>query len=291
MKKIEFAQELVKKIEGILPDCEITITTVLKNNDVEYTGVVIKEKNSNIAPTIYIETAYDSYKKGSSVSELAKELVNVYEKHKPRKDFNIGSFTNFENVKDRIIYTLVNKESNKRNQENCVTVEYLDMLIMFKVLLSEDNEMATITIKKEHMDFWNVTENDLLNLAKENTPKLLKAEKITLADYLYNQMPEIKIMGIMPEIPPVYVVSNEKKMYGAIAILYKDMLESIAKDLGTDRLYIVPSSIHECLVMEADDETLEFKNIIANVNDEVVSEEEILPYNLYVYENGEIKIA
>ncbi len=48
---------------------DIMLTPVKKNNGVILNGVVIKEKDSYIAPTIYLEGFYEEYRKGKSLGE------------------------------------------------------------------------------------------------------------------------------------------------------------------------------------------------------------------------------
>ena len=56
----------------------------------------------------------------------------------------------------------------------------------------------------------------------------------------------------------------------------------IAEELDED-ICILPSSIHECLIMPVNDETdfAELRRIVKKVNDTEVSETEILSYNIY----------
>lgn len=71
------------------------------------------------------------------------------------------------------------------------------------------------------------------------------------------------------------------------------VLEQAGKKLGYD-FYIIPSSIHEILLIEKDLEEAEaYKKMIkeANQNREVVAENEILSYNLYELVNGKVSIV
>lgn len=81
---------------------------------------------------------------------------------------------------------------------------------------------------------------------------------------------------------PLYILSNEEMYLGAVAIFYPGLLEIIAREMGED-ICILPSSIHECLIMPVNDETdfAELRGIVKKVNDTEVSEEEILSYNIY----------
>ena len=47
-----------------------------KNNGVILNGVVIKEKDSYIAPTIYLEGFYEEYRKGKSLGETVLRIIH-----------------------------------------------------------------------------------------------------------------------------------------------------------------------------------------------------------------------
>ena len=62
-------------------DCTITVTKVLKNNDISLTGVVIMEESDSISPTIYLEEPYRQYQDGASLEEIVEDITAVYDKH------------------------------------------------------------------------------------------------------------------------------------------------------------------------------------------------------------------
>ena len=78
-------------------------------------------------------------------------------------------------------------------------------------------------------------------------------------------------------------------------MLYMLIFNSSLRDFS-DRegssFYIIPSSIHELLLLpvEDDSDSAEIKDMIKDVNDTQVSEEEILSYSLYYYdrEKGDV---
>jgi len=88
-------------------------------------------------------------------------------------------------------------------------------------------EDATITISNKILEYWNRTEEDLYEAAKENSP--IKNEY----DYF--------------EMNGLNVLTNKKKQHGAATILYKDVLKKLRDELDKD-IYILPSSIHEVLL-------------------------------------------
>lgn len=299
----EFAEELKNELLVGLTETEINITKVMKNNDVELTALIIKEKNCNMAPTIYIDGAYKKYEEGKEMHSIVNEIVNIYKRNKPNTDFDISMFTDFDKVKERITYQLVNANNNTYIKENCITVPYLDMYVIFKVVLENNaSGLACVTIKKEHLNLWKgVTETDLIKYSAINTPKILPVNVKTLEETMIELLPmeareDMEILrnsGMIPEFPEMYVCTNTNKTNGASVIMYKNLLKNLAKELNEQKLYVIPSSIHECIIAKTNDTPENIRELISFVNDTEVSPEEVLSQSLYIYNaiTDELSIA
>ena len=85
----------------------------------------------------------------------------------------------------------------------------------------------------------------------------------------------------------MYMLTNTSKMDGAVYILFNDVLEDIASELQSD-LYILPSSIHEVLILPKTDETdYEYLCETVNyVNNKDLDPMEVLSESVYIYERG-----
>ena len=124
--------------------------------------------------------------------------------------------------------------------------------------------------------------DDYLIESMENTLK-----QIMGIGYEEYQEDEINIMRAMA----MQVVSNENKVYGASCILYPKVLEEIAKKMGRN-LYIIPSSVHEMLVLPDDgsNDGGYLQKLIAEVNVTQVEPEAVLSDQLYYYDSREKQI-
>ena len=74
-----FKESLIQILQESLGE-EYTIftDTVIKNNGVELTGIIIKEKDNNASPTIYIDELYKGYQRGVSLKKLADTVHQIY---------------------------------------------------------------------------------------------------------------------------------------------------------------------------------------------------------------------
>ena len=98
---------------------------------------------------------------------------------------------------------------------------------------------------------------------------------------------------MMPPEDRMYVLCNKDKIYGASILLDQKLMQSVIDRIGNE-FYILPSSVHECLVVPAsqDMEPSDLVAMVLEVNSTTVSNEERLSNNIYTYsiEDG-IKLA
>ena len=123
---------------------------------------------------------------------------------------------NLEKLKDRIVYTLVNADSNKSRLK---TIPYrllkgTDLAITYKLIIDIDfNATASSDVTNALMEHLGVTENDLYTFATKNTRKLYAPSIMSLTDIVSkidNQSQED--VSNTPET--IFVLTNFKKYFG-----------------------------------------------------------------------------
>lgn len=290
----KFANIVVTCISEYLEDVDVRVECMKKNNGLDLHGLVFHD-NVNISPIICIDSYYQEYEDGRSMGDIMTEIMNVYQNNKLEDSVDISFFMDFNNVKASIIYCLVNYEQNQELLKEIPHYRFLDLAIIFKVFLGMVmHGVATILIRNQHLDVWNINQDVLMDLAINNTPKILQYEVLdmgTLKDKLF-EMDNIVEDEMGLEIP-MYVLSNTVKMHGAISILYKDVLKELSGKLNAD-LYILPSSIHETIIVPVMNDIVreELSEIVKDVNRSQLSREEILSDHEYFYDRktNEIKM-
>ena len=181
MITIEVFTEIIKsEMEKIYSSkCKVDVLNVVKNNGLHPTGITIRNRESNMAPTIYLDRYFADYKDGRTMENICKEIVQVYEKNKVQKNFSLKQVTDFKNVKDRICFKLVNREKNAELLADAPYVEYQDLAVIFYVLVSNDKKgIASIIVKNSLMNMWDVGIDMLYDLAKKNTTNKTILKKI-----------------------------------------------------------------------------------------------------------------
>ena len=81
----------------------------------------------------------------------------------------------------------------------------------------------------------------------------------------------------------IYVLTNDEASYGAVCMLYEDIISGFCEKIDHN-VYIIPSSIHEILLFPAIEymDTEHLKEIIRSVNSQMPIED-ILSDRAYYY--------
>lgn len=290
MKIREFAEEIRSRITGKIEDVvEIAIKPVLKNNGKKLTAFVFKERVQKATPTIYLEDFYQEYAKAKrELDEIAGQIIGIYEKYRVREDVDMSFVQDWEKVKDKVVYRLINKEQNKKLLKQIPYEEILDLAKVFYLAFDNDSFMM---IHHGICKAWGITKEELIKAAEENTPRLFPV-KIMEPEDVIRKIFNIEETETMFSSVRLYFVSNHCCLYGAGAIFYSEILAELAEKLNSD-LYLFPSSIHEMGVTIADEElgAKRLIEIVRDVNKCVVNTEEYLGNNIYLYERAEGKVS
>ena len=308
----EFKNVVKESIISYLPvsfkDAKVNLQTVTKNNDLQLTGLTIMAPNRNIAPTIYLESFYEQYQKGEGVEEILERIANLQLENEMDMDFDTSLVTNFENCKDKIYPKLVSAEWNQETLETCPYVPMEDLAVIFYIdLSSEGNGSMTIKIHKGLMDMWNLTIEELNDIAISNLKRTNSGTLQSMSEVMVDMMlpdfleqyegdeeaAKAMLETMMPTDNVMYVLSNKSKLNGSNMILDYEMMHQVVEKIG-EEFFILPSSIHELLIvpiashMQIED----LRHMVCEVNDTQVSLEERLSDNVYRYSLTEgLKIA
>ncbi len=278
----------------------VRINDVRKNNGVVLRGLTVMQDDSNISPTIYLNNYYEDYANGrATFVNVVNDVMDTYHRNKVNQSVDMRCFLNYESVKHCVVYKLVNTEKNKELLADIPHMEFLDLSIVFQCMIAQEEfGTASILIHNVHMKLWDVSVEKLYQAARENTQRLQQYEIKSMTEILREiasgedgECDYDDCMAGCQGSVPMYVLSNKSRVEGAACILYPDLIRDFAEAVGSS-CYIIPSSVHEVLLLPAEHEkeSAEIKSMIREINDTQVSAEEILSYSLYFYDREEGRI-
>lgn len=277
---------------------QVQFHSIMKNNDVELNGVILMKEGERVSPTIYLNPYYDRYLQGESIPRLCKEIVEL--RVITMRENSLDEATedmSLERWKDKVIYRLVNRKSNKKRLEGVPFMQIVDLAITFHCLVrNNDDGIGSFIITRELMESWNLTVRELYQLAGVNTPRLFPSSIKTMEDVLQDMLEPMKEEIVdedhEQEIPfqfesphSMYILSNSNGINGASALLYPEVIENFSNTIKSN-VYILPSSIHEVILVPFQEEIDKFQLIqmVNEVNETQVAKEEVLSTSVYYYD-------
>jgi len=289
-------EEIERRMDG---EITLRICNAVKNNGVEKIGLAFQNEDERLSPTIYLEEYFQQFETGTAMEEVITSILNLYAEIRYTPDWSGGGIESFMQMKDLLAYRLINREKNRSLLEEAPHCEYLDLAIVFYLLLEVGSQgSATMMIRNEHLKMWDVSPEEIYQCAVENTPKLLPVEFKSIEAVLKEldiEEPVKEITGNEAADAQMYVLSNEIRSFGAAVILYDQMLEKLA-DTMKEPYYVLPSSVHEVIIVPESKSmaSIELEAMVTEINQTQVDDEEILSNRVYFYDakkEPELKIV
>lgn len=244
-------------------------------NGVVMEGVSIRT-NKEISPIIYTSDMI-SYAKVNNlpVAWVIDEILDIYNAHKDF-DFDHELFFN-RNFLSQNVYVGFQKTSTEDILRRESEFAGIEMYLFVK------GDGWSVKVNPLILEQSHISADILWVCAINNTVKESQMESIwkTICE-----LQNIPYREEMDEDNPMYILTNKDKFRGASAILNKQLLVEFADKHHTHKLVVIPSSIHEMLIMPHVDELSidELKNFVANVNLTAVDPTERLVDEIYIIE-------
>lgn len=261
-----------------------------------FDGLTIISDTTNVSPTIYLNRYYKQFLT-DGIEKTADSVVALYEDNRVEQSFRISRLTDFSKVKPFIKMKLINYEKNRELLKYIPYVNVLDLAVVFMIVLKdEDWQFGTILIHNRFLDYWEVGADILYKTAEENMRN--DFQTIAMKDIAEAVMDDISAEACVEEMMfDMYVLNTHARIYGAVGMLNKALLNAFMQKHQTDKLIILPSSIHEVLLIplnekmtEDDVEESEFHRIVREINETELDEEDFLSNSVYVYDGNELNI-
>lgn len=288
MKK-EIMEAIGKKLEELAQDGKkLVLMDVKKNNGMVKTAVSIFSPGS-VRPMVYVdEIVWEAENSYISTDEAARRIMDLFTDLTAQTDPGILPDLTKESVLQNVYRVLVNAGKNRELLKTCPHEEHMDLAVMYRAVWNR-GEMSML-ITNGTMEAFDITEAELKQAADKNEAGGWFSVKSlgTVFEENFSSMPQPEFEGNI-----MFIATNRIMRYGAAVMLHPELFRGLAEKLQQN-LYILPSSIHEVIVVpENVDNAKEFKRMVKEVNATQVAPEEVLGGSVYLYsrETGEISIA
>lgn len=290
----QFIEEVERRVKEKIKGNEtitVYIHTAVKNNGKERKGITVLEKGIHISPTIYLEEYFQQFQEGKPIEKIVEKILQLYEEVKCSHPCEESLLQNYEELKGKFACKLIHRGKNEKLLNDIPYVPWMDLAIVVFVLLEvSPYGTATVLVRKEHLEIWGLTEAQLFDEAKKNTPILLPYQFCPMRKLLQEICPYAVDEGEEEE-ESLYVLSNKLRSFGAASMLYDGILEKVGQKLG-ENYYILPSSIHEVIVVPESKSPVkqDLEEMVREINETQVEEEEVLSDRVYYFSRKENRL-
>ncbi len=170
--------------------------------------------------------------------------------------------------------------SSERAKDISPQFAWLDLSVILVYQKEYDGEgFKYVYVSNGLLEVFNISVEEAKAAAEANEAKAQYFTQ-TLAEVIF----EITDEASSPDMEvPIYVVRNSECIYGATALLHEECFAELADKLEDD-LCIIPSSIHELLVISLKEVKMEWIiSTIREVNATEVDPKEVLADHPYIY--------
>lgn len=294
--------EAVKKLEAEKPQerrYEVEAYEKFCQNHVVKHGILFQIPGFNTSKIVYLTHGPYDFEE-LTFDESARILVNEVEKADSPEDDMLSNFGTFDTITNHIYPMLVNGSQDPEFLDPLLSTDFLDLKVIYFVKMFGESDrsrpfpnliepLGHFKIQKSMLNAWGVTEEDILNAARDNMNKAAQTFPMELVlNNLLSGMPDSPDPVTDPV--PMYIISTNIGVNGAGAMTDRDVMTGLCEKLDTDMLLVIPSSIHEVIAMDyrnyrsRDENVIDDTNaMIRKVNDEELDPEDVLSNHCYLF--------
>lgn len=302
MFKELFSQKITDYMPEEYKDRKIALASVDKiNQKRDALTFMVTEEDIPLSPNLYLDSLYEEYLYYEDIEPVLQKAAIEMCKHL-EKGMHLIDKVRIEEMKDHIIFQVINTEQNREYLENLPHREYQDLSIIYRWLLQNDeNGISSAVINNQLAEHKGISESELFFYATQNTRELapimvkplhLIVDELVSGEDISFDLQEAIEQGIDLDESMV-VITNEMKSFGAASILYGDVLQDVAKLFQSD-FYLLPSSIHEMLAIAVSDNTPDpatLADMVREINESQVEIGERLSNQVYHYDAQTRKLS
>lgn len=293
---MSFKEEFVSQCRSALcesgpEDMKIEERKVNKAQRGVLNGLLFRKDGMDCAPTFYIEDFYRSYRDGASIADLSHAAIETALHSMDMAGILARDSFDMLGDTDLLRVRMLNKYSNKEYLKGIPCRELsCGFVFIAEIGLGEYGAVITDALLKEY----EMTADELFDTAIKNTVEKFPAVLHDLGESVIGD-PEscVNLLNVPSGMAPAgagpgFVLTNSRFFWGAGALFYPGVIDRIHELMDGD-FYVLPSSVHELILIAADDkDPQQLADLVRLANRSVVKEDEILADDLYICRSGKL---
>ena len=291
--KKEFTEDIKEKLyEMGYGDVDIKINNIKKVNR-DYEAMNVVPEGGVMGVSFNLEEIFTKFEQSGDYDSVLKNTTSFVANGidtAPKTD--IDNLLNYEEMKNKLSIEVISAEANKELLLNIPHDRIEDLAAVYRfVLKSESTGKASILVSNEMMQKMGITHEQLKNDALYNAPiirpAVIKGMNEVIKELMGKEAYELA-NGTGNVEESVYVATVPDKDSGAGVLSYQNFMDQAAERVGGD-FFILPSSIHEILIVKDDGEMKAelLRNMVQQINRTELMPEDKLSDNVYHYDSKE----
>lgn len=302
-----FAYGISEQIHQYLPEelqnMEFEVVQNVKNNGVILTGLSAHVPGENISPVIYMNDFYDEVKQGMPIEDIMESIVRCVEqcRNDSMMNLNVGNH-DIDMLQEKVTPMLINGKANRDMLQSMPHVQVEDLAMIFKVDMNipGGGGIGTMKVKNEMLERWGISKEELYSRAVSNIQKYDAPVLAPMSEMVFELSMNSDTETNLLEKPEMYneykdealfVLTNESRHHGTAALVCPEVMNKV-HELMPEGFYILPSSIHETLIVSKDCDLSpkHLGQMVREINHEMVDREDVLSDRVYEYDKDLGKI-
>lgn len=291
----DFLSEFVREMESKLADygMEVSIVNKMRNNGIIDKCIKVDIPGCNMSPSIGTLSIYEHYREFDDLDKIVSALSKKIIEDKNRQ-IDTMSVLSKENILNSTYLMVINAKSNQKLLSE--TPHYFiaegELAVIPRLNISITDKSGFVIIKNDLLPKLQMTGDEILQIAKLNTSSQNLFEINSLLSETMQAMTDSgediadDFSDFFTEITPkAFVVTNKDKKLGACCLACPEVIGTVIEKMGFD-CYILPSSIHEVILVEKKgnfNEIEELRDMVNQVNRQSVPAAEILSDKVFQY--------
>ena len=291
----EFLNEFVREMENNLSQygMEVSIVNKMRNNGILEKCIKVDIPGCNMSPSIGTLSIYEHYREFDDLDKIVSSLSNKIIEDKNRQ-IDTMSVLSKENILNSTYLMVVNAKSNQKllSETPHYYIAEGELAVIPRLNINITDKSGFIIIKNDLLPKLQMTGDEILQIAKLNTSEQNLFEINSLLSVTMQAMTDNgeDIADDFSEFftentPKTFVITNKDKKLGACCLACPEVIGTAIEKMGFD-CYILPSSIHEVILIEKKgnaDEIEELRDMVNQVNRQSVPVAEILSDKVFQY--------
>lgn len=269
-------ENMATKLVGMMNEGNDTFQwRYFTRNGVERIGILFDD-NAPTSPIVYLND-FDEMLEAERYEDAAEIIVKSLKEHRGTQFNTYDLLFNLEYLEKNLILAVAHESNLDGIFSMPVRDTDLRKYLKLRVSVNDSNGCITLTspIIEKIQEETFVSLDSLIKWATANTTESMDFFNIS------------EVLPFPMDDPiGMYVLSNKNRYYGAGLFAIDSVLNAVCEELNTNRIVILPSSIHEVIILKEDGS---FDNdamiqTVREINSAEVRPEEKLSDNVYYYE-------